>query len=87
MIELPPQQESADNPDFPGIEQSLKAAMAHQRRGEYAAAERLYREVLAVEPSQPIALHLLGVLAHMAGKGELALELIRAAIQLSLIHI
>ena len=81
MIELPPQPEPADYPGFPDIEQALKAAMAHQSRGEYAEAERLYREVLAVEPSQPIALHLLGVLAHMAGQGELALELIRAAIQ------
>ena len=80
MSELPPQPESVENRGIPGIEQTLKAAMAHQSRGEYAQAERLYREVLAVEPGQPIALHLLGVLAHMAGQGEMALELIRAAI-------
>jgi len=81
MSELPPQPGSVENRGIPGIEQTLKAAMAHQSRGEYAQAERLYREVLAMEPGQPIALHLLGVLAHMAGQGEMALELIRAAIQ------
>ena len=80
MSELPPQPESVENPGISGIEQTLKVAMAHQGRGEYARAERLYREVLAVEPDQPIALHLLGVLAHMAGQSEMALELIRAAI-------
>ena len=34
-----------------------------------------------MEPGHPIALHLLGVLAHMSGQGEVALELIRTAIR------
>ena len=48
-------------------EQMLQTAMQHQRAGRLAQAEQLYRQVLASDPQQPVALHMLGVLAHMAG--------------------
>ena len=80
MSESPPKPDKVPGPDYPDIEQALKAAMAHQRRGQYAQAEQLYRQVLSAEPTQPMALQMLGVLAHMAGQGEMALELIRSAI-------
>ncbi len=45
-------------------------------------AEQIYRQILAVEPNQPDALHLLGVIAFQAGKHEVAVEYIERAIGL-----
>lgn len=47
-------------------------AVNHQQRGEYAAAERLYSEVLATDPDQADAHHFMGLLAHQTGRDELA---------------
>src|ERR1700730_18560034 len=45
-------------------EQTLAAAMAHQRAGRLAEAERLYRLVCDTDPKNARALHLLGVVAY-----------------------
>jgi glycosyltransferase involved in cell wall biosynthesis len=39
----------------------MHAALAAQRRGELVEAERLYRQALTIDPEQPDALHMLGV--------------------------
>lgn len=44
-------------------------------------AERIYQQVLKVDPKNPDALHLLGVIAHQLGKNELAVQLIEKAIR------
>ncbi len=46
--------------------------MAHQQRGEYAQAERLYSEVLAKDPGQADAQQFMGLLAHQTGRDGLA---------------
>ncbi len=46
------------------------------------AAEQIYRQILAAEPNQPDALHLLGVMASQAGKHEAAAKYIERAIEL-----
>ncbi len=58
----------------------LQQALAHHRAGHFLQAETLYRQILAVEPTQPEALHFLGMLAYQAGKSELAVELIGKAL-------
>jgi tetratricopeptide (TPR) repeat protein len=62
------------------VKEALQTALAHHQAGRLPDAERLYREVLKVEPQRPDALHLLGVLAHQVGKFEPALQYIGAAI-------
>jgi tetratricopeptide (TPR) repeat protein len=62
------------------IAERLRAAVALHQAGRLAEAERIYREILAREPAQPDALHLLGVIAQQVGKTDLAIELIRRAI-------
>ncbi|MDR3733958.1 MAG: tetratricopeptide repeat protein [Acidobacteriaceae bacterium] len=57
------------------IVQSLNLALSHHGAGRLAEAEGLYRQILAVDPEQPDALHWLGFLAHQAGHGEAALQL------------
>jgi tetratricopeptide (TPR) repeat protein len=57
-----------------------QAAALHQR-GRSVEAERLYLNALAVEPNNPTALNLLGVLRAQAGRRDEGQELILAAIR------
>lgn len=56
-----------------------QAFRAHQA-GHRSDAERLYRDVLAVEPRNAAALHLLGALLHQTGRSDEATSLMRQAI-------
>jgi tetratricopeptide (TPR) repeat protein len=62
------------------ISETLAAAVAHHQAGRLQAAERLYRQILAIEPNQPDALHLLGVLVHQLGDHAMAAQYIGRAI-------
>lgn len=64
------------------LENDLKAAVALHQKGEFAEARKKYGEVLAIAPSQPDALHLMGVVDHQTGKHDDAAALIRRAIQI-----
>jgi tetratricopeptide (TPR) repeat protein len=59
--------------------QTLSAAMQHHQAGRLHEAEILYRQVLATEPANVDALHLLGVIAHQSGQHTQAVELIESA--------
>lgn len=61
------------------IEQALTTAYAHWNAGQAQQAEHLCRQVLAVWPEQPDALHLLGLLAHGFGNLDTALDYMRRA--------
>jgi tetratricopeptide (TPR) repeat protein len=63
----------------PTIHEALETAARHHRAGELPAAEKIYRQVLALQPNDPDALHLLGVLAAQVGNAE-AIPLLRKAI-------
>lgn len=56
-----------------------QAFRAHQA-GHRSDAERLYRDVLAVEPRNAAALHLLGALLHQTGRSDEAASTMRQAI-------
>jgi hypothetical protein len=45
------------------IYQAMQAAWMHQQAGRTAQAESICHQILAVEPKQPEALHLLGVIS------------------------
>ncbi len=55
-------------------------AIQHHQRGQLAEAERIYRQILDLNPHHADSLHLLGVMAHQVGRDEIAVELIRKAI-------
>ena len=61
-------------------QQALEIAVGHHQAGRWREADQMYREVLAKEPGQADALHLLGVLAHQFGQNDAAVELIGKAI-------
>ena len=58
----------------------LQAAVSQHQAGNAAQAEQLYRQVLAIDPHQPDALHLLGVLAYQHGRADLAVPSIERAV-------
>jgi tetratricopeptide (TPR) repeat protein len=64
------------------IEEAVKLAQSHHQAGRLGEAESLYRQILAVNPNQYDALHLLGILGSQIGRLEQAAELISRAIQL-----
>lgn len=66
----------------PAAQALLQAAVAHHQAGRLDEAERQYRQVLAADPTQPDALHLLGVLAFQAGRPDTAVAFIEQAILL-----
>src|SRR5262245_14538789 len=67
---------------MPTIAEALATAVQHHQAGELQAAEQIYRQILASNPNQPDALHLLGVVASQVGNQEFAIESISRAIAL-----
>ncbi len=67
----------------PGVQQLLGAAVQHHQAGRLAEAERLLRQVLAVNPGHPDSLHLLGAIAYRTGRQDLAVVLIRKAVAIN----
>lgn len=59
---------------------SLNAAVAFHQAGELERAEAIYRDVLTRAPSNPDALHLLGVVLTQRGQPADAIPLLRRAI-------
>ena len=63
------------------VAQAIQVGLEHHQAGRLAEAERIYQRVLEVDPNNPDALHLLGVIAHQVGKNEISLQLIEKAIR------
>jgi len=62
------------------LTQALHAAVAQHQAGNLAEAERLYREILAVDARQADAWNLLGLVLHARGEHGAAIEHLRQAI-------
>ena len=63
--------------------EQLSIALGLHRAGNLPEAERLYQQILSVEPQHADALHLLGVLANQVGKADLAVDLISRSIAIN----
>jgi protein O-GlcNAc transferase len=64
------------------ISEAFVVAQRHHRAGRLAEADRMYREILAIDPKHAGCLHLLGVMAHQTGRNDVALRLIGRALAL-----
>ncbi len=62
--------------------ETLQLAIAHHRRGQLAEAEQLYRQILSANPRHAGALHLLGLIAHQAGRHDAGIQYISRAISI-----
>jgi tetratricopeptide (TPR) repeat protein len=69
----------ADSPaaSIPGW---FSGALAYQRAGRTAEAERTCRQILSVDPGHAQTLHLLGLIEHQRGRSDDAIQHIRMAI-------
>ena len=65
------------------VPDALALALAQFQAGQRAEVEALCLKIMEVEPENPDALHLTGVLAHLAGKQGIALALIEKAARLN----
>jgi tetratricopeptide (TPR) repeat protein len=61
---------------------SLAKALELHQQGDWSGAAESYRQVLAADPQNPSALHLLGVLEHQRGNQAKAIDLIGQAVSL-----
>lgn len=66
----------------PAPAELARAGMAAHQSNDLDTAERLYREALAVEPDQPLALHYLGVALYQRGRIDDAMPLLDRAVAL-----
>ncbi|MCW8914715.1 MAG: tetratricopeptide repeat protein [Magnetovibrio sp.] len=74
---------NAPSAQMVGIGQNLNAAVQHHQAGRILEAEKLYRQVLQVDPKQPDALYLLGLIALQSGHHNQSLELLTQAISIT----
>lgn len=65
------------------IQRALQTAIAHHGAGHFAEAEAIYRRILEAQPRHPDAWHLLGVIAHQAGRSDIAVDFISRSIRLN----
>ena len=66
------------------IQQAIDLAVQHHTAGRLPhQAETIYQQILQTNPDQPVALHLLGVIAHQVGKNDTAVDLIARALALN----
>jgi protein O-GlcNAc transferase len=65
------------------IQQTFDLALQHHQAGRLPEAERLYNQILALQPEHAGAMHYLGVIAHQLGRNDIAVDLIRRAIAIS----
>jgi Flp pilus assembly protein TadD len=62
------------------IQQALNFGLEHHNAGRLSDAESSYQQVLQADPNQPVALNLLGVIAHTVGQYDSAVDLITKAL-------
>jgi tetratricopeptide (TPR) repeat protein len=67
-------------PQQPAVQATLNAALQCHQTGRLSEAERLYLQILSVQPRHPDCLHLLGMVAYQSGHHSLAAERISQAI-------
>ena len=65
------------------IQQAIDLAVQHHNEGRLSLAEDIYQKILQSDSNQPVAVHMLGVLAHQVGKNGKAVDLITKALGLN----
>ena len=67
----------------PDVQRLFSDAVRHHQAGRLTDAERLYRQVLALDPRHAAGLHLLGVVGGQTGRHDLAADMIGRAIAIN----
>jgi len=64
------------------VSQTLAVAARHHQAGRLEQAETGYKQVLRVDPQQPLGLHLLGIVSQQLGKNDVAITYLSRTIPL-----
>jgi tetratricopeptide (TPR) repeat protein len=67
----------------PSVNQLLQEGVGHHQAGRLSEAEQCYQQILVRQPGHVDAVQLLGVIAHQAGRHDLAIDWIGRAITLN----
>jgi tetratricopeptide (TPR) repeat protein len=62
------------------IDQAIQLAVQHHQAGRLPEAEGIYRQVLAVVPNHPVALHNLGQIAYTVRRYDIAIDLLNQSV-------
>jgi tetratricopeptide (TPR) repeat protein len=62
------------------IDQAINLSIQRLTSGRLPEAKSGFQQILQTDPNQPVALHLLGVIAYQTGKHDLAVDLIKKAL-------
>ena len=65
------------------LSETLQSAVQHHQTGELDRAERLYRDIIRLDPQHSDALHLLGLVAHQRNNSRTAVDYITRAISIN----
>ncbi len=65
------------------IAELFNEALRIHKSGDLPQAERLYRQIIQLDPTHAPAFHFFGVLAHQLGNHQAAVSLLRAALRLN----
>src|SRR6185369_6028394 len=77
----PPSGAVSAPPPASALDLSVQQAIALHQQGDTAAAERIYREALTVQPGHPLAQHFLGVILYQRRDVAAALPLLQRSIE------
>ena len=69
-------------PSFDRSDNLLQKALAFHQTGQLAQAQEIYEEILAIQPNNAEALHLLGIIAYQTQNHQRAVDLIYQAVTL-----
>lgn len=71
---------TSSDDDQSSLTDILTSGAQYHNAGQLAEAEIAYKQVLQRAPTHPVALHLLGVIAHQVGQNKIAVDLITQAL-------
>lgn len=74
----------AKDKNFHRFRTMMGQAIEHQQKGDYAAAENIFSQILSETPEQPDVLHYWGLLKHQTGKSSEAVKLMKKSLEIGL---
>ena len=62
-------------------EEALQLGIQHLDAGQLQEAENIFQQILNKYPNQPVALHMMGLIAHQVGKNDAAVDFMTRSIE------
>jgi tetratricopeptide (TPR) repeat protein len=79
--DTPPGQDPSQQQTL-SVDQAIELALQHHNAGRLEEAKHIYFQIIQADPNQPVAMHLIGVVAYQMGENDIAIEFISKAIEI-----